>query len=231
MKKFIALILVVILLSTTLSGCGLIGRIVPGFSLGSIFSMFTDKIPEKRPAAAMPEPSLPAVDATVAPTEATVDVPVPPETFPATEAPTEAPTEPLPVFRTIGATTSGTNLNVRSGPGTDYEIVTNMEEKGIRVTIYEVTYVGDDLWGNIGLGWISLNFAVLDDPAVIPYSDPNRYTGITLNDPTRIHIGPGTQYASYRGYSVNSDIDIIGLSGRWAKTADGWVSLDEVYLN
>ena len=57
--------------------------------------------------------------------------------------------------------TSSGNLNVRSGPGSSYSIVTTLPS-GTRVDIYEVTVVSGTQWGRIDQGWISMDYVVLD---------------------------------------------------------------------
>ncbi len=228
MKKFVTLLLAVTLLSATLSGCCCIpSQSLPGdFSLDSLLPQSG-----KEPALVQPDNTLPIADPTEATeedVEPTESVKVPEFTYPSVETPT-AP--PQPVFRTVGGNTSGTNLHVRKGPGTDYKIVERLEEKGTRLTFYDVEYVGDDLWGNVGYGWVSMNFVVLDDPSVIPYSQSGHRTAVTLGNPLRIYEGPGTQYASYSTYPLHTTVDIWGFSGRWAKTDRGWISLDEISLN
>ena len=57
--------------------------------------------------------------------------------------------------------TSSGNLNVRSGPGSNYEIVTKLAS-GTRVDIHEITMVDGTKWGRIDQGWISMDYVVLD---------------------------------------------------------------------
>ena len=57
--------------------------------------------------------------------------------------------------------TSSGNLNVRSGPGSSYEIVDKLPS-GTRVDIHEITMVDGVKWGRIDQGWISMEYVVLD---------------------------------------------------------------------
>ena len=57
--------------------------------------------------------------------------------------------------------TSSGNLNVRSGPGSSYSVVTTLSS-GTRVDIYEFTTVSGTKWGRIDQGWISMDYVVLD---------------------------------------------------------------------
>ena len=57
--------------------------------------------------------------------------------------------------------TSSGNLNVRSGPGSNYEIVDKLPS-GTRVDIHEIIMVDGTKWGRIDQGWISMDYVVLD---------------------------------------------------------------------
>ena len=66
----------------------------------------------------------------------------------------------------VGSDKTGTitadGLNIRSGPGTDYNSVGSLNS-GDRVTIFKQTTVGNTTWGNIDKGWISMDYVDLDD--------------------------------------------------------------------
>jgi uncharacterized protein YgiM (DUF1202 family) len=52
-------------------------------------------------------------------------------------------------------------LRVRSGPGTNYEIVGYLNPNE-RVTITETTVVDGMTWGKISSGWISMDYVIVD---------------------------------------------------------------------
>lgn len=56
---------------------------------------------------------------------------------------------------------SENGLRVRSGAGTDYEVVGSLKY-GTRVTILSQKTVGDTTWGEISTGWISMDYVSLD---------------------------------------------------------------------
>ena len=58
-------------------------------------------------------------------------------------------------------TVTGIELNIRSGPGTDYGSVGTLNS-GDRVTILNTTVVDGVTWGNIDKGWISMAYVQLD---------------------------------------------------------------------
>ncbi len=81
---------------------------------------------------------------------------------------------------------TGTEVNVRSGPGTDYDIQYQLNT-GDPVTVSE-SVIADDLeWGKLADGnWICLTYVEFtDDPAVPPVEEPT-VTGVTLlSGPTK----------------------------------------------
>lgn len=59
------------------------------------------------------------------------------------------------------ATITGTNLNIRSGPGTDYASVGSLSKDEV-VKILDTTTVDGVTWGKISQGWISMKYAQYD---------------------------------------------------------------------
>ena len=83
-----------------------------------------------------------------------------------TSAPTEetsAPTEPsLPQPIATGTVTCDSSVNIRSGPGTGYEVL-DFAYDGQQVSIYEIVTTEEGDWGRIGEGrWICLTYVLLD---------------------------------------------------------------------
>ena len=72
-------------------------------------------------------------------------------------------------FRLVGTdsgesktgTVNADELNIRSGPGTNYSSVGALYFGDVVTILYEVT-VGDTTWGNIDEGWISMTYVDLD---------------------------------------------------------------------
>jgi len=58
-------------------------------------------------------------------------------------------------------TVYASGLNIRSGPGTAYGVVGSLDN-GDKVTILEQETVGDEVWGKIATGWISMKYVALD---------------------------------------------------------------------
>ena len=58
-------------------------------------------------------------------------------------------------------TITGDELNIRSGPGTNYNSVGTLNS-GDEVTVLFVLKVGNTSWGNIDKGWISMDYVDMD---------------------------------------------------------------------
>lgn len=59
------------------------------------------------------------------------------------------------------ATVTGSNLNIRSGPGTEYATVGSLTRDEV-VTILDTTTVDGEVWGKIRQGWISMDYVEYD---------------------------------------------------------------------
>ena len=115
------------------------------------------------------EPTIPGGNSTPTPDP---DPSVPDNTEP-TPTPTPDPTPtPEPEMGTVKVDDS---LRIRSGPGTEYEVVGTLRN-GDRVGVLEKKTVGGMTWGKIDQGWISLSYVKLDSdltPDPIPTPDPD----------------------------------------------------------
>ena len=70
----------------------------------------------------------------------------------------EAPEEPEVITGTVNVNEF---LRVRSGPGTNYEVVGYLDP-GDRVTITETVEAEGMTWGKIDIGWISMDYVIID---------------------------------------------------------------------
>lgn len=77
--------------------------------------------------------------------------------YPVASTPAPAPTKDT----SYKVQVSIANLNIRKGPGTNYEMTGQFTGKGIFTIVQESTGEGATLWGKLksGAGWISLDFA------------------------------------------------------------------------
>ena len=132
-----------------------------------------------------------------------------------------AAAETNPAAATV--TTSSGGLNVRTGPGTGFSILTSLP-KGTAVAVTgekngwrQVEYAAGKY------GWCSAAYLT-----VLPVRSAAVATdGYRLN----IRAGAGTGYAVLGQFADNAKVTVLSLSGGWAKvlfngTRTGWVSAD-----
>ena len=142
-----------------------------------------------QPAKAIPvteTPSTEPTEATAVPVETTVVYVE--ETKPTSEP--AAPTEQIgTVLRSAG------ELRIRSGAGTNYSEIGRLKG-GDPVTIYEQKTVNGMTWGNIGDGWVSMDYIVFgEDNSVAPQSQKADYFGDWITDDEKLYMNI-TQYGN-----------------------------------
>ena len=143
--------------------------------------------------------------------------------------------------------TSGTNtangyvtadgLNIRSGPGTDYDVVGSYND-GDYVNILEQFTYGKTTWGCTKKGWISMDYVDTDGTDDDDSDkDSNDYkTGYVNADGLRIRSGPGTDYAPVGTLEFGEGVTILdevedGNGVLWGKISSGWISMEYVELD
>lgn len=129
-------------------------------------------------------------------------------------------------------------LLIRSGPGTNYSIISYLTY-GTVVTVTEKQTNGSMEWGKISNGWICLNYVQLDAAGSSGGSSDtgtSTVTGIAnVQEWLRVRSGPGTSY-SVAGYlKPNEKVTITEqktVGGTvWGKISSGWVSMDYIILD
>lgn len=142
----------------------------------------------------------------------------------------------------VTVTVTGSGVNVRKGPGTNYETV-GSKNKGDRLEITETAAGSGYTWGKFTGGWICLKYTDYDtvtqgkeeEQQPQQPSVQTRMGTVKVNDQLRIRSGPSTGY-SVAGYLRNGDRveileqQIVG-SMIWGKIDKGWISLDYVELD
>ena len=96
----------------------------------------------------------------------------------------------------------GNGLNVRSGPGTNYQSVNSLGF-GTRVNILQRITLGDVTWGCINGGWISLDHVYIDGTEGVGAGE-----GTCNGNNVNIRSGPGTTYAAVGTANLNDYIKI-----------------------
>lgn len=163
------------------------------------------------------------------PTDTTEDTqpasePEVPGTTESTEATEPAETEPEITTGPVGmGITSGDYVNVRTGPGTQYEI-TDTIRKNTRLEVLEI----QDNWCRTSIGWIYLDYVYIDgtyakDPAIM---------GTIQGTDVNIRSGPGTDCEIIGSTNTGDRYEfyyqtIIG-GKKWGCTSVGWICMDYV---
>lgn len=126
---------------------------------------------------------------------------------------------------------TASDVNVRSGPGTNYTKV-GKAQKGQELTITNVRQGGQYLWGQFSDGWICLDYTDYELAMVESAEDANVVTAVGVvikTDKLNIRSRPTTSSDKVGTYAGGETIYItlqqkVG-SSTWGKTDKGWVSL------
>lgn len=120
---------------------------------------------------------------------------------------------------------TGKLLNIRSGPGTDFDILGTLH-LGNEVRILEQRAVDGALWGLTDIGWVSMEYVSFDFTATPTVT--GTVTAKTLN----VRSGAGTGYDVVGTLKKGDQIQILEQTtagGKtWGRTTLGWVSLEYV---
>lgn len=121
----------------------------------------------------------------------------------------------------------GDTLNVRSGPGTNYDRVNSLKY-GTRVDVLQRITFGDTTWGCINGGWISLDHVYVDGTESVGAG-----IGSCTGDNVNIRSGPGTNYAAVGSanrdetITIYTQIEIGDITWGYIEKGNvkGWMSM------
>lgn len=133
--------------------------------------------------------------------------------------------------KTANGTVTGSQLNIRSGPGTGYGSVGSYNQ-GDSVTILEQFTYNGVTWGCTNKGWISLQYVDLGGTSD---SSSTSQTGTVTGDGLNIRSGPGTNYDSVGSLNSGDRVTILRtvIDGNitWGNIDQGWISMAYVNLD
>lgn len=122
-----------------------------------------------------------------------------------------------------GVITTG-ELNVRTGPGTNYDKVTAVTS-GQRFAYYQVS--GD--WVRIDKGWISAKYFYIEGT-----TGEKPGSGTVTGNEVNLRTGPGTSYESKGKVNSGDKVEILAqvtVGGKaWGYTKNGWICMDFVKI-
>lgn len=154
------------------------------------------------------------------------------QTVSSSPAPTpniSAPVKGTPVGAYTVKVTANDGLNVRTGPGTNYQVVMTIPKNDVYTIVEE-----KNGWGKLksGVGWISLKYTAkvgkASASAPVAVSTPSSYRVKVTADVLNIRTGPGTGYGKNGSITRGGIYTIVEEKNGWGKlkSGAGWISLE-----
>lgn len=111
-------------------------------------------------------------------------------------------------------TVTGSEVNIRSGPGTDYKRVGKVY-RGDSLTVFHQVAVGDKFWGYTSAGWVSMSYVKLDKVDADSAGDPE-------TQPVALAKGVMEQLlGQWQQAFLLSDGGSVVFAGSWEFLEDG----------
>ena len=131
--------------------------------------------------------------------------------------------------KTGSGVVTGSQLNIRSGPGTGYTSVGSYNA-GDRISILEQFTYNGVTWGCTNKGWVSLQYVQMDG-----VSTGNDKTGTVTGNELNIRSGPGTNYGTVGSLNSGDRVTILSTTVvdgvTWGNIDKGWISMTYVQLD
>ena len=139
-------------------------------------------------------------------------------------------------------TVTATQLNVRSGPGTNYDKVKSLNLND-RVQILEQIKVGNTTWGYVSGGWVSMDYISLEGSTGAitggntggTTGGTGTGTGVVTGSAVNIRAGAGTSYQVVASKSAGDVVTILETATAegytWGRTDIGWICMNYVRMN
>lgn len=109
-------------------------------------------------------------------------------------------------------------LNVRSGPGTNYDALTTVSS-GQRYAYYQER----DGWVRIDKGWVYTSYLYIEGK-----TGEGAGTGTIHSANPNIRSGPGVDFEVVGSYKKGETVKILAQINKWGYTDKGWVSMSYV---
>lgn len=123
-------------------------------------------------------------------------------------------------------TVTGTDVNLRAGPGRSYDIL-GQHNTGDQLQILEEFFHDNLWWGFTGSGWICMDYVYVNGTA-----SEKCGTGVVTGDVVNIRTGPGTQHEIVGTVKEGDVLQIyhyITVKGvKWCCIDRGWVCMDYI---
>lgn len=124
---------------------------------------------------------------------------------------------------------TATQLNIRSGPGTNYDKVDSVNYLG-RVNVLEQFTIGNTTWGCVKGGWISMEYVYVDGT-----EGKNTGEGTVNGNNVNVRSGPGTGYNAIGSKDFGDPVTImeqfeIGDRTWGCLKGGGWIAMEFVNM-
>ncbi len=111
---------------------------------------------------------------------------------------------------------TATVLNIRSGPGTGYELLGGVPKDEVVVVLEKTS---DE--------WLKVNYRGITGYCSARYVSGIREaknftaTGVVIGDDIRMRSGPGTENDILGVYNKGTSLSVVGINNGWYKVVDG----------
>lgn len=137
-----------------------------------------------------------------------------------------------------GVVTASSGLNVRSGPGSNYDKVKTLA-KGDKVTVKERVKIDGTYWGYASGGWICMDYVDVDGETGSNNNNNNSSAttgnGTVTGNGLYIRSGAGTDYDQVgslkKGDRVNIQETQTVDGVKWGRISQGWICLTYVKMD
>ena len=138
----------------------------------------------------------------------------------------------------VGLVNSNINLNVRKGPGTNYDKVSSLPN-GTRINIYKITKTNGIEWGQTEDGWVCMTYVTVIAGSTSEDETPSGEgtTGTVVNCSTAVNIraAAGVNNALVGTAALGSTVTIYETTTvngvEWGRMDRGWVCMTYIRLN
>ena len=132
-----------------------------------------------------------------------------------------------------GVVNASSGLNVRSGPGSNYDKIKTLA-KGEKVTVKERVKIDGTYWGYASGGWICMDYVDVDGET----NNNNTTTtgnGTVTGNGLYIRSGAGTDYDTVGSLKKGDRVTIQETQTvdgvKWGRISQGWICLTYVKMD
>ena len=133
-----------------------------------------------------------------------------------------------------GVVTAAAGLNVRTGPGSNYDRVKTLA-KGTKVTVKERIKINGTYWGYASGGWICMDYVDVDGETSNNNNTTTTGNGTVTGNGLYIRSGAGTDYDTVGSLKKGDRVTIQETQTvdgvKWGRISQGWICLTYVKMD